>query len=272
MRQAVAISWAVGLATLAAVRLRTGWEPYIEIHRWLAARGIPSAVRNLDALLIYVGGALLGAWLVGRMVKHPPLVLLRARLGETLDGPARLSGGWVMALVAIAPMVLGGVILGLSRDLVSTPWRTAVSEFTSSCVRAPLGEEFLFRGLLVAVPACALGWAGRAFRINLVAAGLLFGLTHIAWSWAGLTSGWPALLVTAIGGGWYGWLLARWQLLWVPIVLHAGMNLGWLLSGSAGGAGGGGLIENLLRAATIAMATVWTIRATRAARARTDTA
>jgi predicted lipid-binding transport protein (Tim44 family) len=60
------------------------------------------------------------------------------------------------------------------------------------------------------------------------------------------------------------WLLSRWRWMWVPMVVHAGLNLGWMFAALSGGAGGGGLLENLLRAATITIASGWTIRVTRA--------
>jgi len=137
------------------------------------------------------------------------------------------------------------------------------SPLLKGVVRAPIMEELLFRGLLVGVTAAVLNWQGRRFWCNAFAAAALFASTHVDWTQTGFANGWSTLLVTGIGGLWYTWLLSRWRSLWVPMILHAGMNLGWLLAGATGGAGGGGLAINLLRAATITIATWWTIRATR---------
>jgi len=254
----VAAAWLFGFAALAIVRCRVHWDFYMAFHRWMAARGVPEAVRNLDSMVIYICAAMLGAWVVTWIAGGCFCEMLRLRRpGESPVGP--LPRGWaVMAACACAPMVVGGVLLGFHRG---GDWTLA--PVLPQVIRAPLGEEFVYRALLVAVPAAVFGWHGRSYRINMLLAALLFGATHISWTLAGLSAGWPNLLVTFIGGVWYAWLVKRWQLIWVTVVLHAGMNLGWLLSRAAGGAGGGGVTENVLRVATIVVATVWTVRATR---------
>jgi len=108
-----------------------------------------------------------------------------------------------------------------------------------------------------------LGWRGARFWLNAMLAAALFASVHIEWTIDGVVRGWPALLVTGFGALWFTWLLARWRSIWVPIGLHAGMNLGWMLAGASGGAGGGGWLVNILRVATMVIATWWTIRRTR---------
>lgn len=251
----VVLAWALGVAAVVLTRLRGEWEFYRGWHRWAAEWGVPDYVRNADGLVVFAGAACVGAWLVARWSGGSAGGLLGLRRG--------VSGwGW-MVLAALAPMVVGGLVLGWTRWMAEGAPVGVVGRVVGGVVRAPIGEELLFRGLLVGVSAVALGWRGVGFWVNAVAAALLFASIHVAWNVEALGSGWPTLLVTAAGGVWYAWLLARWGALWVPMVMHAGMNLGWLLAAAGGGAGGGGWSENVLRAATIGIATWWTVRATR---------
>ncbi len=250
-----AIAWVLGLSAVVASRYRGDWESYRELHRWCAERGIPDYVRNLDSLLLFAVAAFLGAWLMAVTTGGSVAGLLGLRRGRR---------GWgSMVLIALAPMVGGGLVLGWLRWSPETAFDGALSKFVGGVVRAPIAEELLFRGLLVGVCAAAIGWRGPRFWGNAIAAALLFASIHVSWNAAAIAGGWPTLLVTGAGGVWYAWLLSRWRSLWVPMVLHAGMNLGWMLAAASGGAGGGGLVENLLRAATITIASWWTIRVTR---------
>lgn len=167
-----------------------------------------------------------------------------------------------MVAVSLLPMVGGGIVLAVLRWAPEATLTGLPPKFISGVVRAPIAEELLFRGLLVGVAAAAVGWRGPRFWGNAAAAAMLFAVMHVTWSVQGIAGGWGTLMMTGAGGIWYAWLLARWGSLWVPMVLHAGMNLGWLLAGASGGAGGGGLVENLLRVGTIAIATWWTVRRT----------
>lgn len=273
----VAIAWLLAIGAVALSRYRGDWEAYRALHGWFAAQGVPSWIRNFDSLIIFCAAALAGAAIAGafqsgafqsgtslsgttpsgtasasRSRGDSPLARLGLRIGRK---------GWArMVLVALLPMVLGGAVLGWSRGSHDASTSHIVSRLASGVVRAPIGEELLFRGLLVGVCAVAIGWRCRKFWLNAAAASLLFAAVHVPWTAKGFTDGWPTLLMTGAGGLWYAWLLARWSSLWVPMILHAGMNLGWFLAAATGGAGGGGLIENLLRIATIAIATCWTIR------------
>lgn len=247
------IVWLLGLTTVIATRYRAEWDTYVALHRWLAGLGVPDVVRHFDHVVLFAGAAFLGALLVTLRCGGTVFRLLALQRGRP---------GWSpMIFAALLPMVGGGALLGFQRWGVPDEFAVIAARFLSGVIRAPLAEELLFRGLLVAVPAvAALGWTGRAFWRNGFAAAALFASIHVSWKVEALADGWPNLLVTGLGGLWYAWLLARWRTLWVPMALHAGMNFGWLLAGAGGGAGGGGLIENLLRVATIAIATWWTIR------------
>jgi membrane protease YdiL (CAAX protease family) len=253
----IAVAWLLGVGVVVFVHFRGQIEPYVSMHRWLAERGIPHAVRNFDSLLWFTVAAFLGAAIAARSLKRSTAGLLCLGRGRP---------GWAaMVPAALLPMVAGGLALGISRGFSWADLLAVAPDTIPGTVRAPWAEEILFRGLLVAIPAACFGWRGRLFWLNATLAALLFGMTHVDWSSAGVARGWPNLLVTFIGGVWYAWLLGQWQAIWVPMLLHAGMNLGWMLASASGGAGGGGLEENLLRVATIAVATVWTIFRTRPA-------
>lgn len=265
---ALPLAWALALGVVAATRWRGEWSAYRAFHRGLADLGVPDGVRNLDSMLIALAAAAAGAGAVALTTRRP----WWAWLGLTRGRP-----GWSMVVLAsLLPMVLGGLALAAFRwppESATTP-SAAASTLWRGVVRAPIVEEVLFRGLLIGVVAAALGGVGAGARrgvgfwLNAAAAAALFAVTHVAWTAEGFARGWPTLLVTGAGGAWYVWLLARWGTLWPSMLLHAGMNLGWMLAsagGSLGGAGGGGWIENLLRAATITAATWWTVTRTRAA-------
>lgn len=240
---------------MVALRFRGDWEPYRDFHRWLAVGGIPDSVRNFDGLLISLAAAFAGA------------VLVALWWGGGVSGRLGLQRGrcgWaMMAAVSLVPMVIGGAVLGWLRLPPDADIAALWPKVLKGVVRAPIAEEMLFRGLLVGVAAVAVGRRGSRFWINAAAAALLFAAMHVQWNAQALADGWSTLLVTGLGGLWYAWLLTRWETLWPPMVLHAGMNLGWMLAAAGGGAGGGGWGENLLRVATIAIATWWTVRATR---------
>lgn len=251
---ALVSAWVVGAGAVVAVRFRGKWDVYVSLHRWCAEHGVPNSIRQFDSLVLYSIAALLGSliatyWLGGTVLNH-----LGLRRGQA---------GWKsMIPLALLPMVAGGAVLGMVRHGLQGDLNSLLPKVISGVVRAPLAEELLFRGLLVGVCAAAFGWRGLRFWLNAIVAAILFASIHVEWKEGAVQNGWPTLLVTGLGGLWYAWLLSRWQSLWVPMGLHAGMNLGWMLAGAGGGAGGGGWIENLLRVATITIATIWTVRRT----------
>ncbi len=248
----------MGIAVVVAVRFRGKWDAYAALHRWCATKGVPDVVRNLDSLILFVVTAFLGALVAALLYGGGATGWLGLRRGRV---------GWTaMVLIALLPMVVGGLVLGWMRWTPDTTLAGLMPMFIGGVVRAPIAEEMLFRGLLVGVCAASVGWHGTRFWINAAAASLLFAATHVTWNAQAFVDGWPTLLVTAAGGLWYAWLLARWRSLWVPMTLHAGMNLGWMLAMANGGAGGGGWIENALRVGTIVIATWWSVRSTRGIR------
>jgi membrane protease YdiL (CAAX protease family) len=249
---ATGIAWAFGLLALLGVRYRGEWATIVELHRWLRDVGVPDWLRGEDGFLLQLLLVTIGAWLSARALGGRALAALWWQRGNP---------GWLrVTVLAALPMLVGGMLLGWLRggsllDLQPlTLWRGSL--------RAPLIEELLCRGLMVGVVASGFGALSAVTRGAWIGSALVFGSLHIPWSWQGLAAGWPTLLVTTIGGLWFAWLMLRWRSLWPPVLLHAAMNLGWYLSQASGGAGGGALAENLLRIATITLATAATLRST----------
>lgn len=268
----LATVWFLALASVAFARFRGQWPAYKSMHAWLAEQGVPGWLRNLDSFAAFMLAAFLGAVIVHRLIARGSAGHHHARSDHASSPLAMLGlcrgerGGVSVALIALAPMIIGGLVLGLRRGNIPAPMETVVPAVLDGVLRAAVIEELFFRGLLVGVAAAALGWMGRPFWINASLAAALFGAMHIKWTLEGIAAGWPTLLMTFAGGLWFSWLLPQWRNLWVPMILHAGMNLGWMLAAAKGGAGGGGLVENLLRAATIGLATWLTVKWTRAER------
>jgi len=247
----VAIAWALALGAVVFTRFYNAWGFYRGLHQRVADLGVPDAVRNLDYVVIMLGAAALAGLAA--------CLLTRAAFADAL-ALRRPRRGWAcMVLAAGAPMLVGGLVLMVLRSGSPEPYA-----LYKLVVRAPIVEEILFRGALVALPLAVLGDRPRVFWTAAIASSILFGSLHAPWSAAGFASGWASMLVAGLGGVWYAWLVRAWRSVFVTITLHAAMNLGWTLAGAAGGAGGGGWIENALRAATIAIATVWTVRMVRA--------
>ena len=226
------------------VRLRGQVPAVVARHRWLASLGVPAPVRHLDATLLLLATAFAGAaWLSGRGLRGAC-----ATLG--LVGPVLPSLRF--AALAAVPMAVAGALVG---DDVH-----AGLELVPAVLVAPLVEEVVYRGLLVAAIHRA---GGVRFLPAVILSSLLFGAGHVTWSRAPGVGEVAVVLVTGIGGAWFAWLLrARGWILADTIALHAAMNLAWALFGVAENAVGG-LAANLGRAATVAFTVVVTLRRAR---------
>lgn len=230
----------VGLLALVFVRLRGDIGFWVQLHRWLRDRGVPDAVRNLDATALLVLASLFGARLAAGRGGTLAALGLRSSLR---------TGLWFGG-VAGAPMFL--------QAMLSAPRLDLVARNLDGMLVAPFVEELLFRGLLVAVPSRD---DRGAFWPLAILSGLVFGSLHVPWDDTLLDAGsLIVLLVTAAGGIWFAWICRtlRWNL-WSTIVLHAVMNAGWLWFGVPGGAMGDPW-SNVGRAVTIALGTVLALR------------
>jgi len=229
----------VGLCVLTLVQLRGRIDGYVQWHLWLHEQGVPPPIRQLDAPLLL----LLGAWLGARLATG------RGRAVTVLGLAGSVREGLGFGLLASIPMLLQS---WLGRSGVDVSLSTA-----RAVVAMPFAEEVFFRGLLVFVPV-AVG--GCRFWTTAILAGLLFGSLHVGWD-VSLSSGDLAVFaVTAAGGIWYAWIgrCFRWNL-WPTIVLHGAMNAAWVVFAIADDAAGG-LWPNVGRGLTIAAGTVLALK------------
>ena len=119
-------------------------------------------------------------------------------------------------------------------------------------------EEILFRGFLFG----QLFRSGRlGFFTAILLPSLLFGMCHLYQS-NDLMSALLTVAVTALGSLLFGWLYVEWNYsLWVPMSLHAFMDLSWTLFpvGVGGYGATGNITVNIGRAITVILAVVITI-------------
>ena len=159
-----------------------------------------------------------------------------------------------IAALAGLPMLAQGALAGDGLRLGADTLR--------GVVLAPLTEELLFRGALLAI---AVRCAGLPFWPCAIGFGALFGLMHVPWDGTFAFRHAGVLAATTAGGIWYGWLLRGhgWNL-WATIGLHAAMNAAWMVFAVADDAAGG-LWANVGRGLTIALGTWLTVRRVRGA-------
>lgn len=157
--------------------------------------------------------------------------------------------GLAFALAAVAPMLISSAVIGeidKDPDWLDLLKKTFVAGFA---------EEILFRGFLFGILFRKLGWG---FIPAALLGAVIFGLSHL---YQGSTPGelLGLFLITGIGSAWFAWLYIEWkENLWVPIFLHALMNLSWLLFNVSGNALGD-TYTNIFRFITIAFTIVATV-------------
>ncbi|MCL4222544.1 MAG: CPBP family intramembrane metalloprotease [Phycisphaerales bacterium] len=250
------------VAAMWLVRARARVEWYAAFHRWMSEQGVPDGVRNLDSIvMMLMAGA--GAWAV-------VLAMGTRRTTGSFLSDLGMAGGRAWAWRGLGT----GVLIGLPMLVLALLFGrgfASESEWGWSSVHglvvAPMVEEVVYRGVLVIAV-----WrvAGTGFWTTAVSAGLVFGAGHVTWTVDGWSSGWTNALPTGAGGVWFAWLARRWgehwggalrANIWVPMSLHAMMNLAWLVMAADYGAVGT-VWPNLARGATIAFGVIWTLRAT----------
>ncbi|WP_426754434.1 CPBP family intramembrane glutamic endopeptidase [Myxococcus sp. Y35] len=128
----------------------------------------------------------------------------------------------------------------------------------TTAVMAPLAEEVLYRGFLFGQLRRRAGWSfWGAAMVGLVpfALGHLYQAVQAEYSPVD-TAG--VLAVTGAGHVFFAWLLERWGSLWVPMGMHALMNLWWGLF-AVDTTALGGAQANLARGLTLALAIGFTV-------------
>lgn len=193
-----------------------------------------------------IGGAaicLLVVWLIYRT----GLRGITRELG--LSAPLLPAIGF--ALICSSPMLIG---FAVTRSV--TP-NIKLLPLLFLTVFSPFVEELEFRGFGVRQLQRGTGWN---FWVAVWPSALLTGYGHVeqgqsAGEMAGLF-----LLLTA-GGVTFGWLVYRWQSLWMAVALHICMNLWWKLFSVSRTAIGGWfpfVLQNLTMVLAIVLTLFWT--------------
>jgi hypothetical protein len=161
-----------------------------------------------------------------------------------------LAIGFLFSAITALPMIVSSAIIGKIDDNLE------FGTLLHKTFGAGIFEEYLFRGFLFGILFRKLNWG---FIPASIIGGLIFGLGHIYQGSTPLeTLG--VFAITSIGAVWFSWLYIEWNNnLWIPIFLHALMNLSWILFEVSSNALGG-LYTNLFRIITIALTIIITIR------------
>jgi len=179
---------------------------------------------SIGTVAVGVGGAsilVFGLLLLWRLPEHERRVALAPKhslRGAIFQG---VNVGIGMVITAGVIIVLGLLVDSGLEDRIDDPpelgpgaWGTVVT-IIALVVLAPLGEELVFRVLLLRALARRMSFWGAA-----VVSSLVFGTVHID-AWIDLF--WPrfiGLVVVGIGLAW----LYRWRGYWAAVAAHATVN------------------------------------------------
>lgn len=187
-------------------------------------------------------------WVVPTVIVAGLLFGFHKILKNIRFGKAFLSA-ILFSVVVTLPMFIGSAITSSFRSDAN------VSDIINKTLFAGFFEEYLFRGFLFGLLFFKLKWG---FIPASLLGALIFGLAHI-YQGNTISETTGVFFVTALGAIWYAWLYVEWDSLWVPVFLHALMNLSWALFDVSDTALGG-LYPNLFRIITVALTIILTIR------------
>ncbi len=248
---ALLFPWAVRPLLL----LLPGWQPLSGVLRGidpLAPNAVDAVVEAILAWLLVF--AVLRLAREGADGREGPL----AWLGLTVSPLPALR---VIGLSVLPAYLVFALTLPFDRDVL----RLGVLYLA---VIGPFAEEVVFRGV-------AFGLLRRAARWPFWAAAgmpaVVFGLGHAnPFHTAASLDEIMTFAITATGAVIFGWLYERWRFnLWVPVLLHALMNLAWNLFPVGNGAFAGWL-PLVMQVTTVTLAIVLTIRATKGDQQKPD--
>jgi membrane protease YdiL (CAAX protease family) len=217
---AVAMAIAVGQAVPVAVL--TWWSPDAIVPTVSRPGEMPlqPVSEGFETGLLLLGQAVLAIMAVGLARWHGGRPMVVLGLGRPDDG------GWAFLYALITMVPLLAIVNGLAYWLSPEGFAQDFQQFRAYArsadpilplisvgIGAPLWEELLFRGFLIAPLAIALGFLPAALLVS-----GSWAMLHIGYSMAGLAE---VFLI----GIYFSWLLWRTGSLWVPIVCHAAYNV-----------------------------------------------
>lgn len=232
----------IAVGALLLLKLRGRWPAYARIYSD-TIESIGDWARGVDQ---WIALSIISAGSVALLHRIGP-----ARTIADLGLTGSIARGVLFGLVASLPMLIGYGVTGT----FSPGWF-----LINMALIGPLVEEVFFRGFLYRQLDERAGWG---FWPAAIVSGVIFGLAHLSLNEI-LALDLDAndlltVLITGAGGVFYAWLFRRWGFnLWIVIALHAFMNLWWQLF-SAGDGAVGGVVANICRALTIALAIMLTM-------------
>jgi membrane protease YdiL (CAAX protease family) len=178
------------------------------------------------------------AWM---MLKKPAFVTLGLSKG--------FGAGLIWGLIFTLPMFMGyGLAANFNNDL-------DLLLLYRNIVGAGFAEELIFRAFLMGILFIYGGWG---FIPSALITALFFGASHL-YQAEDLGSAVSVFLVTAIGSAGFGWFYFAWKSLWMPVFLHAFMDLSWDMF-NISSAVTGSLYANIFRILTLVFAIVISIK------------
>lgn len=216
--------------------LKTQFSPIMMgINGWIKT-GLLSYILTyaIIGIPIYIGAYLI-----------KPQINVLANLGLNLDVFRPL----IFTIICTLPMLLGGLIFFDFNNDISIP------NLIAGTIVVGFVEELFYRGFLFGQ---LFKYTNLGFIISILFGAILFGSVHLYQSQE-IIELVGIFMVTFMGAIFFAWLYVEWNYnLWVPIFLHAFMNLAWKLFDMDDTALGGAL-PNIFRGLTIALAIVATI-------------
>ena len=205
------------------------------VDKWEAMTDLK---RNILVCLFQLVLVLFVSWF---MLKKSPLKILGLSNG--------FSQGLTWAFIFSLPMFIGYPIL--------SPFNSDLNFGTifKDLIAAGFFEEFVFRGFLFGILFFYAGWG---FIPAALIAALYFGSGHL-YQATNFGEAVTVFLFTALASIGFALFYLVWKSLWLPIFLHAFMDLTWDMFNLQGGAVGNPT-ANIFRFTTIALAIFFTVR------------
>ena len=170
------------------------------------------------------------SWMATFVVSGVALLLLAMALLRRM-GPVAALRELGFLPVAARPIELGlGAIAIMVAILIVIGPRLRIDSVAGLIfmgILGPISEELLFRGFAFRE---LRRWVGAPFWLAATISSLMFGAVHLSQG-ASLTEALAVMGVTAVGGFLFCWVTERWQSLWLGIVMHVGLNVGWTVFG-----------------------------------------
>ncbi len=171
--------------------------------------------------------------------------------GSFLGLESNVIKGFAVAVISVLPINIVFPLIGTINPDFTVPLLIRKS------VLPGFIEELICRAFMFGL---FFRYAKTGFLWAVLFPAALFGLGHI-YQGHDMLSSLAAFGVTFIGAVYFSWIYAAWNFnLWIPIGLHILMNAAWVIFNVTGTEdAAGGLISNIVRVVSIALAIVITI-------------